>query len=340
MTNVEVEGVHLLDEILLESNHTSLTANHTEYYHLANNQTSLVSQPVPFQRFYKIAQISTGLVCYPIICLAGVVGNIFIIALLGRPSQHTTTNIYLCALAVSDLIKLLNDTLYFFTVLFYTTDPILGNKAFGYLYPYAHFVFNLAACVSSWLTVTIAVERYMLVCHPMRARGLISLSRARTATVAIFIVMTSLAVPSGLRYRTVHRLQEINGRNVTMLDVQLTSLWRVQEFVVAYTWLQSLLRSIIPFLILLAVNAAIITALRRMRARRSLACRNRITVMLIVVLVVFLLCITPDAVMSAFFNAGYAESNYLVRGVREITDMLLSLNAAINFWLYFVFNQV
>ena len=44
--------------------------------------------------------------------------------------------------------------------------------------------------------------------------------------------------------------------------------------------------------------------------------------------------------MSAFFNFGYTESeNYLVKGVREITDLLLAVNAAINFVLYIIFNK-
>ena len=63
--------------------------------------------------------------------------------------------------------------------------------------------------------------------------------------------------------------------------------------------------------------------------------------MLIVVIIFFLVCITPDCVMSAFFNLGYVESNnYLVRGVREITDMLLAVNAAINYTLYMIFNKI
>ncbi|RUS83158.1 hypothetical protein EGW08_009058 [Elysia chlorotica] len=38
--------------------------------------------------------------------------------------------------------------------------------------------------------------------------------------------------------------------------------------------------------------------------------------------------------MSTFFGKGYVEEDYLVKGIREITDALLAFNSAINFLLY------
>lgn len=294
-----------------------------------------------YQQFYNNAQFVTGLVCYPIICIIGLTGNIFILVVLGQKAMQTSTNVFLSALAVSDIIKLVNDFLYFLTVLLQATDPSAGNKAFGYLYPYAHFIFNMSVCVSSWLTVSVALERYILVCHPTRAKGLTSIPRAKIISTICFICMTAIAIPSALRYKTVTVIIESGDKNVSSLDVKLTPLWQNQTFVVAYNWLQSLLRSIIPLFILVFTSAFIINALRKTRANKRMASRNKITIMLIIVIIFFLICIIPDAVMSAFFNLGYTESeNYLVKGVREITDMLLGVNAAINFELYLIFNKL
>ncbi len=152
--------------------------------------------------------------------------------------------------------------------------------------------------------------------------------------------MTSVAIPSALRYTRVHKVELQDGRNVTLLDVELTELWQDQKFVVAYNWVQSLLRSIIPLFILIAMNYFIIAAVRKTRANKKLASRNKITTMLIIVIIFFIVCIIPDAIMSAFFNLGYTESkNYKVKGVREITDCLLAVNAAVNFFLYIIFNK-
>ena len=74
---------------------------------------------------------------------------------------------------------------------------------------------------------------------------------------------------------------------------------------------------------------------------KTAAARNRITTMLISVIFVFLICITPDAIMSMFFGFGYIEeANLLVKGIREITDMLLAVNSATNFIVYCAFSKV
>ena len=306
------------------------------------NTTSNVTTDdlAPFIDFYNTAQFVTGLVCNPILCACGLVGNTFILIVMSQKSMATSTNIYLSALAVSDIIKLINDLLYSLTILLLKVSPIIGNRMFGYLYPHAHFIFNMSVCVSSWLTVSVAVERYILVCHPTRSVSLITRQRAVAISVACYVIMTSVAVPSALRYRTVP-VATPDGSNATWLGVELTALWQDGAFVLVYNWLQSLLRSIVPLFILVFVNAFIINALRQTRANKKLASRNKITVMLIIVILFFLVCIIPDAVMSAFFNLGYVESdNYLVKGVREITDMLLAVNAAVNYPLYMIFNKI
>ncbi|KAK2180196.1 hypothetical protein NP493_455g01013 [Ridgeia piscesae] len=309
-------------------------------YDLNVTANGTIIEVAPFSEFYHTAQFVTGLICYPILCALGLVGNTFILIVMSQKSMTTSTNVYLSALAVSDIIKLINDVLYSLTILLLKVSPIAGNRMFGYLYPHAHFVFNMSSCVSSWLTVSVAFERYILVCHPTRSVSLITRQRAVTISVACYVIMTSVAVPSALRYRTV-QVAAPDGTNATWLGVELTALWQDGAFVLVYNWLQSSLRSIVPLFILVFVNAFIINALRRTRANKKLASRNKITVMLIVVIVFFLVCIIPDAVMSAFFNLGYVESdNYLVKGVREITDMLLAVNAAINYPLYMIFNKI
>ncbi|KAH3701741.1 hypothetical protein DPMN_076735 [Dreissena polymorpha] len=77
-----------------------------------------------YETFYLRARFITGLVFYPIVCVFGITGNIMSIIVM---SQHTPT----------------------------------GNKAYGFLYPYAHYVFNASLCISAWLIVSVAVERYV-----------------------------------------------------------------------------------------------------------------------------------------------------------------------------------
>lgn len=117
-------------------------------------------------------------------------------------------------------------------------------------------------------------------------------------------------------------------------DLDTDPCFRLQ-IMVPYTWIQNFMRGIIPVFILIYLNARIINVLRKERVKgKKLSSRNRISLMLIAVVVVFIVCITPDAIMSTFFGKGYVEEVNMVKGVREITDSLLALNSAINFVLY------
>ena len=141
------------------------------------------------------------------------------------------------------------------------------------------------------------------------------------------------------RYKAVEKLAE--SGNGTEMAVNVTRLWETKTFALTVTWAHNLLRSIIPLIILCVLNMFIIQALRRTRStKKKLTSRNRITLTLISVIIVFLVCVTPDAVMSTFFGYGYAEADYLVRGVREITDLLLAVNSSVNFILYCTFNKM
>ena len=97
----------------------------------------------------------------------------------------------------------------------------------------------------------------------------------------------------------------------------------------------------VPLCIPVIVNYFIVQAMRRTHAvHKKISSRHLVTLMLISVIVVFMVCVTPDAIMSAFFGYGYYKAGFLVRGVREIADLLLTVNSAVNFILYYTFNKI
>lgn len=292
-----------------------------------------------YETFYLRARFITGLVFYPIVCIFGMTGNVMSIIVMSQRQMKSSTNTYLFALAISDLIKLFCDFLYFMVILLFQIDTSTGNKAYGILYPYAHYVFNASLCISAWLIVSVAVERYVYVCHPTKVKSYCNISKARTISTSVFVIMAVLAVPYAMRYRTVEKLN--NGTGRMEYDVIVTDLWQNKLFTEAFTWFQNLMRSIIPLVILIILNTCIVYGLRRCRVFRTKSPKkHRITSMLVTVIVVFLVCITPDTIMSTFFGLGYSEENYLARGIREITDLLLLINSAVNFVIYCIFNTI
>ncbi|XP_025083357.1 nociceptin receptor-like [Pomacea canaliculata] len=286
-----------------------------------------------YKQFYETAQMVTGLIIYPILCISGITGNTLSLIVLSHRDMATSTNVYLFALGVSDTLKLLNDLLYFIMLVISLNDPPAAETMMVNVYPYAHYFFTVAVCVTAWLTVAVAMDRFVAVCHPSRSKALCTIARARSVSVTIFVGMLLLSVPSAFRYR----MQAVHDRqqNVTCMEIVTTELGRNKQIMVPYTWAQNLMRGIIPVFILIYLNARIINVLRKERVKgKKLSSRNRITLMLIAVIVAFIVCITPDAIMSTFFGKGYVEEDNKVKGVREITDSLLALNSAINFVLY------
>jgi len=203
--------------------------------------------------------------------------------------------------------------------------------------------------VTAWLTVSVAVERYIFVCHATRAHLVCTVRRAVIIGLTVVVSMTIVALPSALRYhRTACRDAASND---TVFEVQLTEFGRSQPFAGVYTWTLSLLRSIVPLIVLVGFNARIIYSLRTAatlaggksdgsggddRRQQRRAAKNRsVTLMLVVVVVVFVVCILPDAIMSVVFGVGYVdERDQVAKGAREFSDALLALCSAVNFVVY------
>ena len=287
----------------------------------------------PYESFYRQAQFLTGLVFYPVLCSIGLTGNTLVLIVLSHRKMASSTNTYLRTLAVADIIKLLNDLLYFIVSILMRKNPEAANAMMGYMYPISHYIFNASVCVSSWLTVCVGVDRFICVCLPTRAKLMCTMERARIISIVAFISMSVVTIPSLLRYKKVHRFNPVE--NISCYEIGLTSLFRIKYMMLSYSWIINLLRSVIPLCVLIVLNTCIIRALQKERIQgKKMTAKNWITFMLIVVILVFVVCVTPDAIITTIFDYGYVEASYLVKGIREFTDALLAVNSAVNFVIY------
>jgi len=179
------------------------------------------------------------------------------------------------------------------------------------MYPISHYIFNQSTCVAAWLTVSVAVERYLSVCRATTGGASICyVGRARCVSVVVFATMSAAAIPSALRYvRVPLHDPDTDTEGEMSYGIELSTLGKNETFMTMYQWVQNLLRSIIPLAALLVLNSCIILSLRRKRrvTSKNWHAKNRITFMLLVVIVVFSVCVLPDAVLSTCFRIGYAD---------------------------------
>ncbi|KTF89356.1 hypothetical protein cypCar_00013884 [Cyprinus carpio] len=133
---------------------------------------------------YKIASILLVI----LICGVGIVGNVMVIfVVLTTKHMRTPTNCYLVSLAVADLMVLTAAGL-----------PNITESLFG-----GHWVYGYAGCLSityfqylginasSCSITAFTIERYIAICHPIKAQFMCTLSRAKKIIVLVW-VLTSL----------------------------------------------------------------------------------------------------------------------------------------------------
>ncbi|ELT88781.1 hypothetical protein CAPTEDRAFT_90908 [Capitella teleta] len=120
-----------------------------------------------------------------IIFSVGLVGNIMVILVVWRTrSLHTPTNCYLLSLALADVILLISAPLPTLVEIFLIIDQnFLGDAGCRIIV----FLQYLGVNVSSLSMTFFTIERYMAICHPMKAQTICTVSRAKRIIVALWV---------------------------------------------------------------------------------------------------------------------------------------------------------
>ncbi len=305
------------------------------------NTTFGVRPPLTYgKQFYESTRILTGLYLYPILCIAGIFGSC-VNFIVYKQSKKYSTNIYLIALSLSDLLKLLNDFMYFIVNLFMEIDGSMGEILFHKIYSYTHYVFVFSGLNTSWLTCAIAFDRYIMICgHHIRNKPFSNIQSISTILL-IVLVNSILSVPSPLFFDTVQTIDPNTNRTTYKLENTMLGESMFRTF---YQYASGLLRALLPFFILIYLNTQIILFVYKNKYKKTnnqgqlrSKSKSRSTYMLITIVIVFIVCILPDAIMT-LMQFGYATENYIVRGLREITDLFLLFNSSSTFPICFYFS--
>jgi hypothetical protein len=142
-----------------------------------------------------------------IICCCGVVGNVLNLVTLTR--QRLLCNMGtmeksgitgLVTLALSDLLFcVLNLPNAFVDMKQKTWDTFSFNLIHRV---YTQHAVNVFVVSSTWLTVAMAISRYIVVCHPIKARSIVDVKFAVISSVGIFIGSVVVNLPRFWFYRT------------------------------------------------------------------------------------------------------------------------------------------
>lgn len=121
------------------------------------------------------------------------------------------------------------------------------------LYPLA----LIAQTVSVYLTLTVTLERFVAVCHPLQARSLCTYGRARLYVILIIVFSTIYNLPRFWEVQLVE-LTYKSEHNTTLYEVNMTELRNNSVYISIYIhWLYLIFIYFLPFTSLAVLNAAI-----------------------------------------------------------------------------------
>eukprot|EP00061_Rhincodon_typus_P017158 g45729.t1 len=129
-------------------------------------------------RKYQVASMALIL----LVCGVGIVGNMLVVfVVLSTKHMRTPTNCYLVSLAVADLVVLMAAGLP------NITNTIYGSWVYGYMGCLSiTYLQYLGINVSSCSITAFTIERYIAICHPMKAQFICTTSRAKKIILLVW----------------------------------------------------------------------------------------------------------------------------------------------------------
>lgn len=298
--------------------------------------------PVDSDDYDNLFEFITNGILLNVVGLFGIFGNVISMIILSRPQMRSSINYLLIGLAKCDTVLIITSTLLFglpgiypYTGYMFDYYHIIYPKLSPFLFPIA----VTAHTVSVYLTLTVTLERFVAVCHPLRARSLCTYGRARIYVIVIVIFSLIYNLP---RFWEVSLDSSIHPvYNITVYCVRPTSLRENSIYITVYIhWMFLVFHYFLPFTSLAILNACIYKQVRRANAERQRLSRLQrreigLATMLLCVVMVFFLC----NVLSLVLNLLEASYNIIYQSLVKTSNLLVTINSSVNFVIYVIFGE-
>ncbi|XP_068566088.1 delta-type opioid receptor-like [Cebidichthys violaceus] len=256
---------------------------------------------------------------YSVVFVVGLLGNCLVMYVIIRYTKmKTATNIYIFNLALADALVTT-------TMPFQSTDYLLNTWPFGEVVCKVFISIDYYNMFTSIFTLTMmSVDRYVAVCHPVKALDFRTPIKAKMINVCIWILSSAAGIPAF-----------ILGGTQTKSDITECAL----QFPEPYVYWDTLMKIcvfvfafVVPVLIITVCYSLMVLRLKSVKmlsgSREKDRNLRRITRLVVVVVAVFVVCWTPihifilvkalgsipetTAIMAAYFFCvalGYTNSS-------------------------------
>ena len=203
-----------------------------------------------------------------VVAISGLTGNLISIWVLSDDELRTGVfNRLLRSLAVVDCMFILPGAI-IYTAKAFSWQADWYNRLFPvFIYPFTEIAF----CSSIYMTVAIAVERYLGVCRPFQR--LSGSNSAKKFITLVGILAISLNIPKFFESETIYKRSKED--NTTLTSIGVTSLRTNPDYIIYYwMWTRLFITGIIPFILLALLNAKIYLGIRKSKHQlRTIAIR-------------------------------------------------------------------
>ncbi|XP_060692018.1 thyrotropin-releasing hormone receptor-like [Hemiscyllium ocellatum] len=320
-----------------------------ELFNNSMNQTVEMSRMPQNPLEYQIVTVLLVL----LICGVGIAGNVMVVlVVLKTKHMRTPTNCYLVSLAIADLIVLLAAGLP------NITESVVASWVYGYVgclcITYLQYLgINASSCSITAFTI----ERYIAICHPIKAQFICTVSRAKKI-IAFVWAFTSVYCVMWFFLLDIKQIPHVNG-------IQVVCDYRVsRNHYLPIYFLDFTIFYVIPLFVATVLYGLIARILflnpipstpqdtannsihrgrssdSKMSCRRNKgpqSSRKQVTKMLAVVVILFALLWMPYrtlVVVNSFMNTPYLNTWFLL-----FCRMSIYLNSAINPVIYNLMSQ-
>jgi len=278
--------------------------------------------------------------------------NSLVIIILTRPSMRSSNSVVLSALAISDTLTGLI-TLPFYLYM-YTFG--LWTQHIPYRWCFIHKICidvlpTIFHTISVWLTLTLAIQRYIYLCHPMAAKGLCGVGRMRK--VVMLVALLSFLFHSLTFFDTT--FVPVPMKMTTEGCSEVFSQWAERSkhiYIPMYYWVRVLIIHLIPAVSLVILNSILIGVMKAATRRRRLLLiqnlnnewrrvreTNITTCLLIVVIGLFLVVEIPMAIIMtvSLIQSEIREkilSDETQDFLTSLFKMLILTSYPLNFFIY------
>ncbi|RWS28231.1 FMRFamide receptor-like protein [Leptotrombidium deliense] len=206
------------------------------------------------------------------VCIFGIISNILNIIVLTRKEMQSSTNSILTGLALADMLVMI-DYIPFSIHFFLDTD----NKSVAELYSYHWSLFTLThahfsvVChtISTWLTVLLAIWRYLAVSFPTECKHWCSLRNTRWTIFMTYVFVPLICIPVYLSFSITPDIEKLSNETFYRVDFSETALKHEQLLRKINFWVFSVGTKLVPCVLLTYLSLALIRVLMEAERRKQ-----------------------------------------------------------------------